>query len=73
MMKKYLLPALLAALLSACGGGGGGSNNNTATAQPDAFTSIVRNLVAGMSETDEPFPIDMAAATAPEDTEPAAL
>jgi hypothetical protein len=72
MMKKYLLPALLAALLTACGGGGG-SNNNTATAQPDAFTSIVRNLVAGMSETDEPFPIDMASATAPEDTEPAAL
>ncbi|MBC7574444.1 MAG: lipoprotein [Herminiimonas sp.] len=72
-MKKYLLPALLAALLSACGGGGGGSNNNTATAQPDAFTSLLRTLVAGMSETDDPIPTDMAVATMPEDTEPVAL
>jgi hypothetical protein len=72
MMKKYLLPALLAALLTACGGGGG-NNNNTATAQPDAFTSLLRTLVAGMSDTDEPIPTDMAVATMPEDTEPAAL
>lgn len=88
VMKKAAFSACAGALvlLSACGGGdyhppstdGGGTGNGGGTTPPpatmvDTFVAAVLNLIGMTSETAEPVSTDTLTATAPENTEPAAV